>query len=85
MHFISSVLLITFIILGFTACSDSGGGGQAAPGYTYSCINSSKSFSGCCSGHGGPFTDCGAPSTYKFRSDGALVCTDNTISPSCKL
>jgi hypothetical protein len=45
------------------------------------CQSSSKSFTGCCSSHGGP-KSC-ATNQYYFTDGGALVCTDNTDSPSC--
>ncbi|MBY0554708.1 hypothetical protein K2P97_09275 [bacterium] len=51
---------------------------------TYICQTSSNSFASCCGGQGGP-QNCSPPSGGHFfrNSDGALVCTDGSVSGSC--
>ncbi len=44
------------------------------------CKSTTKSFSGCCSSHGGP-KSCGT-GQYYFQG-GRLMCSDDQISPSC--
>jgi hypothetical protein len=78
-------LAILFPLSILTGCSGGGGDSSSSTSYTYSCYASGKSYSGCCSGHGGAKLTCNNlnPSQYDFRSDGKLVCADETVSPSC--
>lgn len=51
---------------------------------TYNCEATTKSFQGCCSSHDGFEGTCEVVGDLKFTSEGALVCKDGSLSPSCK-
>lgn len=73
------------LILIVSVCVPCGGDGGGSVSYDYTCVVPIKSYAGCCSGHGGAKT-CSPPvNGYYFRSDTALMCADETSSPTCTL
>lgn len=91
---VNKVLRIAFIFLIICMCacggksdtiSSSSSSVYTGGGY---CSTSTKSFSGCCSSHGGiqpaynKYDDC-LSDEYLFTSDSRLICNDGTVSPTC--
>ena len=77
----SRIAFVGIFSLLFSSCDKTGTAGSSGP--TYACDTSSKSYSGCCSSHGGA-QSCSPPvGGFYFRNDGVLMCNDNSASPSC--
>ena len=75
-----NILILILLILICSSCGkDKAAAAAAIPN---ACHIDSGSFGGCCSSHGGAYSNC-AIGEYLFTSDKKLVCNDSTISPTC--